>query len=132
MNNSTDMLRKMMEMQRTLQEVAYGYDFSNLSPQERSAYIKEMSIHVNQEMNELLYELPFFKPWKDYGNMTEPEIEEAFDKAKKEFIDFIHFSLNVAIGLDINADEIFTSYYNKNIENYRRQEEGYTHDKKYR
>lgn len=127
-----DKLNMMLKMQRTLQESAYGYDFSNLTPQERTAFIKEMSIHVNQELNELLYELPFFKPWKDYSGMTDEEIEEAYNKAKKEFIDFIHFQLNLAIGLDMTADEIFTEYYEKNKENYRRQVEGYTYDKRYR
>jgi dimeric dUTPase (all-alpha-NTP-PPase superfamily) len=121
----------MLKMQKKLQE-SYGYDFSTMTPQERTAYIKEMTIHINQEMNEMLYELPFFKPWKDYSNMTENEIDEGFNKTRKEFIDFIHFTLNVAIALEMTADEIFSEYYMKNIENYRRQVEGYTHDKSYR
>jgi dimeric dUTPase (all-alpha-NTP-PPase superfamily) len=129
---SIDFLRIMLDMQKTLQETAYGYSFDDLVPKDRTALIKEMSIHVNQEMNELLYELPFFKPWKKYDGMTEKETTEAYNKAKKEFIDFIHFALNVAILLDMSADEIFTEYYNKNQENYERQTRGYTHDVKYR
>jgi dimeric dUTPase (all-alpha-NTP-PPase superfamily) len=126
-----DFLRTMMKMQKQLQEFL-GYDFDNMTPQQRTEFIKEMSIHVNQEMNEMLYELPFFKPWKDYSGMTDEDIVDAFKAAKKEYIDFIHFALNFALGLGITADEIFTEYYSKNIENYRRQAEGYTHDKSYR
>lgn len=129
---SSDMLRQMMQMQRTLQESAYGYDFETLEPQQRVAFIKEMSIHVGQELNEMLYELPFFKPWKDYSSMSQAEILEAVSKSKKEFIDLMHFVLNLAIGLDMTADEIFTEYYMKNKENYERQVRGYTHDVKYR
>lgn len=131
-NKSIDFLRIMLEMQKTLQESAYGYTFESMDPKQRTSFIKEMSIHVNQELNEMLYELPFFKPWKDYGAMTDEEVTAGFDKAKKEFIDFIHFMLNLALGLGMTADEIFTEYYMKNKENYERQARGYTHDVKYR
>lgn len=127
-----DQLRIMMGMQRTLQEVAYGYDFDKLDQKQRTDFVKEMSIHVNQELNEMLYELPFFKPWKDYSGMTSEEMKEANLKAKEEFIDLMHFVLNLAIGLNMTADEIFTGYFLKNRENYQRQVEGYTHDKSYR
>lgn len=128
---STDFLKTMMTMQKQLQEFL-GYDFDNMTPQERTALIKEMTIHVGQEINEMLYELPFFKPWKDYSKMTEDEIAAGFEAGRKEFIDFIHFALNIGLLLNFTADEIFTEYYSKNIENYRRQAEGYTHDKSYR
>lgn len=127
-----DMLTTMVKMQKTLQETAMGYDFDNMSSQDRTAYIKEMSIHINQELNELLYELPFFKPWKDYSNMTDAEIADAFTKASKEFIDLVHFMLNVGIALNMTSSTMFTEYYMKNKENYERQLEGYTHDKRYR
>jgi dimeric dUTPase (all-alpha-NTP-PPase superfamily) len=127
-----DKLNLMLKMQRTLQENAYGYNFSKLTPQERTAFIKEMSIHVNQELNEMLYELPYFKPWKDYSGMTDEEIRQAYVKAGGELVDLAHFFLNLVIGLDMTADELFTGYYNKNKENYQRQVEGYTHDKSYR
>jgi dimeric dUTPase (all-alpha-NTP-PPase superfamily) len=127
-----DFLRTMMTMQRQLQVTAMGYDFDSMSPRDRTTYIKEMSIHANQEMNEMLYELPFFKPWKDYTKMTEEDIEDDFKAARKELIDHLHFFMNMAIGLNMTADELFTGYYQKNKENYQRQMEGYTHDKQYR
>lgn len=128
MNNK---LETMMLMQKTLQEFL-GYDFEYMTPKERTAFIKEMSIHVNQELNEMLYELPFFKPWKDYSNMTDEQIEEGFMMARKELIDFVHFFLNIAIALKMSPEDVFNEYHSKNAENYKRQVEGYTHDKKFR
>lgn len=128
----TDSLTMMLLMQKTLQERAYGFKFDDMSVKERVDFIKEMSIHSNQEMNEMLYELPFFKPWKDYSNMTVEEQEAAITAAKKEYIDKLHFDLNILIGLGMSAEEVFEEYSAKNRENYLRQEEGYTHDKSYR
>lgn len=127
-----DKLELMMMMQKTLQENAYTYKFEDLGMEARVDFIKEMSIHATQEIHEMLYELPYFKPWKNYEGMSETDIDEAFTKAKGEFVDFIHFILNMALGLGMTADEMFEGYYVKNQENYRRQEEGYTHDKSYR
>lgn len=80
----------------------------------------------------MLYELPFFKPWKNYDAMDEIEIGSAMNKAKEEFVDQWHFMLNIALLLDLSADEITDRYIAKNQENYARQTEGYTHDKSYR
>lgn len=125
-------LELMMKMQKTLQENAYGYDFSSLAPAERTALIKEMTIHDTQETHEMLYELPFFKPWKDYTGMTDVEIGSAMNKAKEEFIDKFHFMMNIALLLEMSSEEIVDRYMKKNQENYERQTEGYTHDKSYR
>lgn len=129
--NRNDKLQQMLDMQAKLQE-ALGYDIKNMTAVERTIFLKEFSIHLTQEIQELLYELPYFKPWKDYSNMTEVEIEEAMEKARKEFIDITHFFFNFALALNMSADDIHKAYYEKNIENYRRQAEGYTHDKSYR
>lgn len=127
-----DNLGIMIHMQRTLQERAYGYNFSEMDIKERVAFIKEMSIHATQEMHEMMYELPFFKPWKDYSNMSEDEINTAMDKAREEYVDFVHFFLNIGIALQLTSDDILKGYSSKNYENYRRQTEGYTHDVSYR
>lgn len=126
-----DKLQEMLMLQNALQQ-RLGYNFAGMSYEERVELIKEFSIHANQEMNEMLYELPFFKPWKDYSGMTLEEIEAAFDKARKEFIDFWHFILNIALLLNMFSDDIYKEYVAKNAENHRRQDEGYTHDKIYR
>lgn len=121
----------MLQKQKELQE-RLGYDFNSMTQEEITAYIKEYSIHLTQELHELLYELPYFKSWKDYRAMTVEEYEASMDKARKEFIDLFHFVLNIALALDMSAQDIFTMYMDKNKENHDRQDDGYTHDKFYR
>lgn len=134
MNSLTknDNLALMLLMQKTLQENAYGYKFADMTIEKRVEFIKEMSIHATQEIHEMLYELPHFKPWKDYSGMTDDEKNQAFEKAKGEFVDFMHFTLNMALALGLTSDDILEGYSAKNQENYQRQTEGYTHDKSYR
>lgn len=124
-------LQKMLNLQNSLQE-RLGYNIDEMDAEERTRFIKEFSIHINQEINEMLYELPYFKPWKDYSNMDSVAIADAFNKARYEFIDAWHFILNIALALGFSEDELYDSYYAKNIENHKRQDEGYTHDKLYR
>lgn len=127
-----DNLGIMLYMQRTLQEKAYSYNFETMDIKDRVAFIKEMSIHATQEMHEMMYELPHFKPWKDYNNMSEEEVAIAMTKAQEEFVDLAHFFFNIAIALQLSSDDILTMYSKKNHENFKRQEEGYTHDVSYR
>ena len=125
------MLDKMLQKQKELQE-RLGYDFSSMTREEITAYIKEFSIHLTQEMHEMLYFLPYFKSWKDYSAMTIEEYEADMEEARKEFIDMFHFVLNIALALDMSDKDIYGMYMAKNEENHRRQDEGYTHDKSYR
>jgi len=106
--------------------------FPHMTNRERVAFIKEHSIHLNQEVNEMLYELPFFKPWKDYSGMTDAEIDAAFEKARMECIDAWHFFMNIMLALDFDAAMFYEMYMAKNKENHRRQDVGYTADVSYR
>ena len=121
----------MMDKQLELQE-RLGYDIDGMDTEDRADYIKEFSIHLTQELHELLYEIPFFKKWKNYSNMTEEEINTSWAAAKKEYIDMLHFMLNIGLALGLSAKEIHDMYMDKNKENHERQDEGYTHDKSYR
>jgi hypothetical protein len=121
----------MLEMQKNLQKFL-GTDFEAMNNQERVAFIKEHSIHLNQEINVALYELPFFKPWKNYEGMTEGEIAEAFRKYKIEMVDAFHFFMNMLLALDVTAEEFEHIYMAKNAENIERQKRGYTYDVSYR
>ena len=125
------MLDKMLQKQKELQE-CLGYDFRSMTQEEITAYIKEFSIHLTQEMHEMLYVLPYFKPWKDYSAMTVEEYKAGMEEARKEFIDMFHFMLNIALALNMSSKDIYNMYMAKNKENHRRQDEGYTHDKSYR
>lgn len=124
-------LETMIDKQREFQ-TRLNPDFNRMTVEQRVAFIKEHSIHLNQEVNEMLYELPFFKPWKDYSGMTSTEIMAAFDKAKMECVDAWHFFMNIMIALGFTADSFYEMYMAKNKENHRRQDVGYTADVSYK
>jgi len=125
------MLQEMLDKQNKLQE-RLGYDIGSMHDEERSAFIKENSIHLTQELHELLYEIPHFKPWKDYSGMSLFDSYKSWYKASKELIDMLHFFLNICLALGLDADNLYDMYMAKNKENHKRQDEGYTHDKSYR
>lgn len=124
-------LQEMLDAQYKLQ-ARLDYDINTMNTRNTTEFIKEFSIHLNQEINEMLYELPFFKPWKDYTKITAHEKLEANEKAKKEFIDALHFFLNIALALRLDENEMYAMYMDKNQENHTRQDAGYTHDVSYR
>lgn len=124
-------LEEMMEVQEAFQK-RLDPDFDKMSVKQRVAFIKEHSIHLNQEINEMLYELPYFKPWKDYSKLSDWHEQAMIEKAKMELIDAWHFFMNIALALGFTPDQFYQMYTAKNQENHRRQDEGYTADKSYR
>lgn len=119
-------LEYMFKIQKAFQDrVDQRYKSTDLK--ERAAFLRDHFVFCNQEMQEMLYEIPFFKHWKDYSKMTDEEIKEAYDKAKEEIIDAWHFFINIMLGLGMTAEELFTRYLDKHKENIRRQNEGYDH-----
>ena len=59
--------------------------------------------------------------------MSTPEKELAMQKAKKEYIEVLHFVANIGVALHLSEEDIMNMYMNKNKENVRRQDEGYDH-----
>lgn len=118
-------LGEIFERQNDLQTVL-GFDFFGMTDEQRVAYIKEYGLHADHEFHEMLAELPYFKPWSQKSNsMTEEERRVAFNKAKKEFIDWFHFVLDVALALRISPQELYAEFVLKNDKNHNRQKEGY-------
>lgn len=105
--------------------------FKSCNLEVRAAFIRDHFVYLDQELQEMLYEVPFFKHWKDYSKMSDKEIAAAYDKAKDELVDAWHFFMNLMIGLGMTADELLEGYLKKNKENIRRQEEGYDHTMKH-
>ena len=124
-------LEEMMQMQEAFQR-RLDPDFAQMTVEQRVAFIKEHSIHLNQEVNEMLYELPYFKPWKNYRGLTPRMENEMLEKARMELVDAWHFFMNIAIALGISPEQLYVMYMAKSKENHRRQDEGYTADKSYR
>lgn len=120
-----DNLTNMFRMQRTFQE-ELGYDFNHMSNEELVAYIKEYMLHCEHELHEVVQELPFFKPWKDYSQLAPHELREMFRKAEDEYVDVLHFFMNIGIALGFTGQTLFERFCAKHEINYDRQlEEGY-------
>lgn len=124
-------LEAMLSKQRDFQ-MRLNPAFLDMDIKERVAFIKEHSIHLNQEINEMLYELPYFKPWKDYSDVSPEKEAWMMAKARMECVDAWHFFMNIMLALGFNADEFVYMYMKKNDENHRRQDAGYTTDVSYK
>lgn len=116
-----DNLRTLFETQAKLQ-ASLGYDISSMDTETRTAYIKEYVLHCEDEMHEMLRELPYLKPWKKYPD-TEAAQNIMYAKARKEWIDALHFFLNISLALGFTAGELFSMYCIKNGINYDRQQD---------
>lgn len=119
-----DNLQTIIDKQKELQE-RLGYDMDNMGQEERTAFIKEMSLHLVDEVHEMLRELPYLKPWKTYEEDTEAFATQNI-AARVEFIDALHFMMNIGLALGFDdADLMCDLYVTKNDINHKRQEEGY-------
>lgn len=126
-----DKLENMMELQDKFQK-RLGVDFTALNAVERAASMRDNFVYLDQELQEALYEMPFFKHWKDYSGMSDEEVEKAWAKVKMELIDAFHFFMNMLLCAGMSAEEVYKTYVAKNKENHRRQDEGYTANKSYK
>ncbi len=122
---ASDKLSVMFEMQKALQK-RLGKDPDNMSFKDRVHEITLQWRNINCEMAELLERLPF-KEWKKYTpaqlkdfQTDEEELETLF-----EYIDVLHFVMNVGIYLRMDPRMIFNLYVAKNKENFARQDRGY-------
>lgn len=110
-------LNKLMEAQSQLQESAYGRDIKSLEGEERTSFIKDMTLALSDELHEALAEVGW-KPWATSRHVN----EEAF---KGELIDAFHFFMNLCLAAGMDAFELTEKYYLKNAKNLRRQQDGY-------
>lgn len=112
-----DMLVAMYKQQYTDQVERRHYNFAEMDAKARTAYIKEFVLMLEDELHEMLHELPYFKPWKKYATV------ESTEKACEEFADAIHFFLNIAIGLGMTPERMYEYYMRKNAINGQRLED---------
>jgi len=120
-----DKLQRMFLKQEKLQERLYPDFMLEWTANERTAYIKEMNIHLITELHEALQELPYFKPWKDYSNMNWQDEEKAFQKFREELVDMWHFFMNIMLAAELYPNLLYEMYLDKNEENHTRQDNGY-------
>lgn len=117
-----DMLIELFKKQYKLQTQHMHYDFDNMSELERGNFIKDNTLYCDDELHEMLHEIPYFKAWKRYEKDPKKNAA-AWHRAKEEFVDALHFFLNVAICLGFSADELFEMYSEKNSINIERQKD---------
>lgn len=116
-----DNLQFMMDCQRKFQS-RFGQDFNNMTAEERTDFIKVHGYFVIEELVEMFRECPFHKPWKDYSDWTDSKMLEQWEKAREEYIDVLHFIINIGLALQLDSEDILKMYKDKNKVNIERQE----------
>ena len=117
-------LQQVLNTQKQLQN-RLGKDISVMGQADKTALIKDNVYFVTEELHEMARELPYVKDWKDYSGLTDVDIANRIELAKKEFADVFTFLMNIAIALGIDASELYNLYFEKNSINHKRQDDGY-------
>lgn len=137
--NGKDALSFLFNMQKTIQETVYGYNYDDIRESIRTlkAYIDFNEEAIRDEDREFqnaltgIHTYPkCWKPWKKdhdaamnrkFSDLTDIEVLEL----QYEWIDKLHFMLNVAIAIGLTPQLITNLYAAKNKENRDRQARGY-------
>ena len=117
----TNTLQLVLDKQAQFQS-KFGFN-TNIPVEKTSELIHTHSMFIIEEVFEMLRELPFHKPWKDYSDMDRDEIVEAFENGRKEWIDIFIFVMNVGLFLGFNENLIRDMYLEKLGINHERQED---------
>ena len=124
-SNPIATLQFMLNAQKQFQK-KLGYDFDKMDVKEKSEYIKEMSLWVQNEVNEMIHEIPFAKHWsKKYDNWDDAKIAEQIQLSKEEITDAFLFMMNIFLCLGMTEQDILDEFCKKNKINIERQETGY-------
>lgn len=146
--NNEQYLDAMLSMQRTLQtKLAIEKPQMNLNPCDLNTagkvvdWMRTQKDCIDDEFRELLTSLGgmstgekdasgVWKAWKANNLqkrntlISELSPEDQLE-IKFEFVDIMHFVLNMQLALGMDAQELFELYYLKNKENFNRQNNGY-------
>lgn len=134
--NGKDALELIFNMQKSIQEDIYGYDFEDIqsSIKKLKAYIDMNEEAIRDEDRELqqaitgIHTYPnCWKPWKSkheeamnrkLSDLTEEELKELH----MEWIDKLHFFMSEGIALGLTPELITNYYVSKNKHNIERQQ----------
>nr|DAF74743.1 MAG TPA: dUTPase [Caudoviricetes sp.] len=95
-----------------------------LEPGEQTQYVMNNMLYTEAEGHEFLREIEGFKSWKHY-DWSQDEKDKHYKAALEEFVDMLHFVLNIALAMGFSGDDIYEAYVAKNIVNHKRQDNGY-------
>lgn len=119
-----DKLDTIFQMQATLDGYIAEKRNLNFSADE---WVQKKCLAMISEISELLCEVNF-KWWKNPKELD-------YKAIKEELVDILHFLVGACINAGMTADEMFAIYYDKNKENFDRQnglsaKKGYELDKR--
>ena len=112
-----DRLREMFRLQKELNR-RIGVDTDTMeSLEEKTRWIKQYALCLDQELAELVDSVPW-KHWKK---------NQAFDmdNLRVEIVDCFHFLISLAQVAGMTAEDVFDLYEDKNKVNHQRQDSGY-------
>lgn len=121
MDTSTDKLSHIFQLQNSFDSaLCEKRDLGHITRQE---WMQKEILAMLSELAELLDEVQF-KWWKNPTPMNE-------EAAKEELVDILHFFVSMCLKMDMDADELYRRYLEKNKENFDRQKgrtdrDGYT------
>lgn len=138
-SESTTHLADILEHQKKMQETIYGYNFQEMSIHDIMQFWYMNHHALNDEIHELTDALggikdgdgsAVWKKWKKaHDKYKTMKISDLSPSDKKEldmeFVDMIHFIMNTAISIGLDAKTIYNYYFAKAEENKQRQQRGY-------
>lgn len=110
-------LQMILNAQKNLQKNSYGIDVTELSPEQRAQYVRDMSLALTDELHEALNETGW-KPWATSRHFNR-------DAFVGEMIDVLHFWCNLVLVAGVTEEEIANAYFAKANKNAKRQSDGY-------
>ena len=130
--NGGNYLETIIQSQKDFQQQLYGLRvFETHDMKKRAQYVDANARELDRELNELVDSLPF-KSWKDYTKQQErwalfrdEYTSEEWLEIQYEWVDALHFLLNIGCMLEIDAEKAFALYISKNQENRDRQQRRY-------
>lgn len=100
------------------------FDYSeDMALDEKVSLIHTHGMFLVEEVYEMLRELPYHKPWKDYSDWDEIKLNQQLENAKNEWIDILIFASNIAVFLGLDDEQIKEKYLEKLGINNKRQED---------
>ena len=123
----TDSWKKMYEKQADLQEKLGRLALSRSKDMRGKCFmIMEEVFCLNKELGEMMDKLPW-KHWRRCSKVLLKDwiSEKTRSETLVEYVDGLHFFLNIGLILGFSPEEIFSSYIEKNKINVQRQQQGY-------
>lgn len=120
-----------MEQQTTLQMVLdlqkgfqqkMGYNEKG-TVEDISSLVHSHASFIMEETIEMLREMPYHKPWRDYSDWDLEKMQEQFGKVEEEWTDIFIFLMNIAVFLKFDEKKIKELYLEKLGLNRKRQED---------